>query len=201
LPNSDLDAILSTLYDINRLMSTEIKHEIDTADISERLVGITPVYLQNFLQRGSYGLRSSVSPGKVRSKRRLFSREDVYGIALVWLLFESGLRGDPIARILKHIAGTKKPDANKAANTLLENGTDYILVLRAPRRPSKSIPHMPEQRVDPVTEETLSTYLFAKGQEEGDEDFITKDENILIVPVGDKFADVYKRLNVFFDVR
>src|SRR5215472_2567314 len=97
------------------MMSSEIVPEIDTADICERLVGITPVYLQNFLQRGSYGLRSSVSPGKVRSQRRLFSPEDVYGVALVWLLFESGLRRDPITRILNDVAGTKKADANKAA--------------------------------------------------------------------------------------
>lgn len=52
-----------------------------------------------------------------------------------------------------------------------------------------------------VTEEALSMYLFSKGPVEGDEDFITQDENILIVPIGDKFADVRKRLNVFFDVR
>jgi hypothetical protein len=182
-------------------MSNEIDSIIDTADISERLVGITPVYLQNFLQRGSYGVRSSVSPGKVRSQRRLFSPEDVYGIALVWLLFESGLRSDPIARILKEIAGTKKPDANKAAHTLTENNTDYILILRAPRRPSKSIADKPVQRVEMVTEEGLSMYLFSKGPEEGDEDFITNDQNVLIVPIGDKFADVRKRLDVFFDVR
>src|SRR5215475_12649541 len=109
------------------MMSKTILPEIDAADVCERLIGITPVYLQNFLQRGLYGVRSSVSPGKVRSQRRLFSTEDVYGIALVWLLFESGLRGDPIARILKDIARTKKPDANKAAKTLVENDTDYIL--------------------------------------------------------------------------
>src|SRR5690242_12959544 len=101
-------------------MSTKINPMIDVADICERLVGITSVYLQNFLQRGSYGVRSSVSPGKVRSKRRLFSTEDVYGIALVWLLFECGLRGDAIGQILTDIARTKKPDANKAANVLLE---------------------------------------------------------------------------------
>jgi hypothetical protein len=111
------------------------------------------------------------------------------------------LRGDPIARILKEIAETKKPDANKAASTLLENYTDYLLVLRGPRRPSKSIPDRPEQRVEMVTEEALSMYLFSKGPEEGDEDFITNDQNILIIPVGNKFADVRKRLDVFFDVR
>src|ERR1700682_3511511 len=110
------------------MMSSKLTPQIDAADISERLVGITPVYLQNFLQRGSYGLRSSVSPGKVRSQRRLFSTEDVYGIALVWLLFESGLRGDPIARILNDVAGTRKPDANKSAEALRNSTSDYLLV-------------------------------------------------------------------------
>src|SRR5438270_784839 len=111
-------------------MSRHITIDIDTADICERLVGITPVHLQNFLQRGSFGLRSSVSPGKVRSQRRLFSPEDVYGIALVWELFESGLRTEPIEQILNHIAGTKKTDANKAASKLLENNIAYVLLFR-----------------------------------------------------------------------
>ena len=119
-------------------MSTTIAPEIDAADICERLVGITPIYLQNFLQRGSYGLRSSVSPGKVRSQRRLFSPDDVYGIALVWLLFESGLRGDPIARILNEVAGTKKANANSAAAKVLAAGSEYLVVSRTARRPSKA---------------------------------------------------------------
>ena len=72
------------------MMSTDM-HLIDSADICERLVGISPIYLQNFVQRNSYGLRASIQPGKVREQRRFFSRDDVFGIALVWLLFESGL--------------------------------------------------------------------------------------------------------------
>jgi hypothetical protein len=168
----------------------ESKPEIDAADICERLVGITPVYLQNFLQRGSYGLRSSVSPGKVRSQRRFFSTGDVYGISLVWLLFESGLRGDPIARILNEVAGTKKPDANKAAESLLDAKSDYLLVVRTPRRPSKSIPDKPEQKVQTCTEEALTMFLEQ-----------SSDAVILVVPVGDKFADVRKRLDILFDVR
>jgi hypothetical protein len=105
------------------MMSSAIKPEIDAADICERLVGITPVYLQNFLQRGSYGLRSSVSPGKVRSGRCLFSAEDVYGIALVWLLFESGPRTDPTIRVLKEIVGSDNTNANanRTAKKLLES--------------------------------------------------------------------------------
>jgi hypothetical protein len=172
------------------MMSSTIKPEIDAADICERLVGVTPVYLQNFLQRGSYGLRSSVSPGKVRSQRRLFSPEDVYGIALVWLLFESGLRGDPIARILSEVAETKKPDANKAAKTLLNAKSDYLLVARTARRPSKSIPEKPAQEVQMCTKEALTMFLEKSA-----------DAAILVVPVGDKFADVRKRLDILFEVR
>lgn len=177
-------------------MSRDLIPEIDAADICERLVGITPVYLQNFLQRGSYGLRSSVSPGKVRSKRRLFSPEDVYGIALVWLLLESGLRGDPIARILKDVARTKTVNANKAAEVLRSDGSDYLLVIRTPRRPSKSIAKKPDQqvhfmqKVHMASEKALGAFL--------GEDI---DRTILILPVGDKFADIHTRLEMLFDVR
>jgi hypothetical protein len=182
-------------------MSSQITPQIDTADISERLVGITPVHLQNFLQRGSYGLRSSVSPGKVRSQRRLFSPLDVYAIALVWMLFESGLRGDPIARILKDIAGTKKVDANKAAQALLDAEPDYLLVFRTPRRPSKSIPEKPEHRVEMATAESLSMLLFSKGPGESDEHVEIGDQSGLIIPIGNKFADIQKRLDILFDMR
>lgn len=171
-------------------MSISLTPEIDTADISERLVGITPVYLQNFLQRGSYGLRSSVSPGKVRSKRRLFSPEDVYGIALVWELFESGLRGDPIARILNDVTGTKKADANKAAAKLREGEVAYLLIFRTARRPSKTILKMPVQTVEQVTEQEFARVLIRRPHRSGQ-----------VITVGEKFADVRKRLEILFDVR
>jgi hypothetical protein len=171
-------------------MSSNIQPEIDAADISERLVGITPVYLQNFLQRGSYGLRSSVSPGKVRSQRRLFSVEDVYGIALVWELFESGLRGDPIAQILNDVAGTKKADANKAAAKLRESEIAYLVVFRTARRPSKNISKMPMQSVEAVTEEGFARFLQKRPYRGGQ-----------VIAVGEKFADVRKRLELLFDVR
>jgi hypothetical protein len=178
--------------------SVEENSEIDSADICERLVGITPIYLQNFVSRGLYGLRSSISPGKVRSQRRLFSQDDVYGIALVWLLFESGLRGDPIARVLNDVAGTRKPDANKAAEALRNSTSDYLLVFRTPRRPSKSIPEKPEQRVEMPTAEALSMFLFLKGPNENDENVLITKETVLIIPVRHKFEDVRKRLEMLF---
>lgn len=171
-------------------MSIQPKLEIDAADICERLVGITPVYLQNFLQRGSYRLRSSVSPGKVRSQRRLFSPEDVYGITLVWELFESGLRAELIEQILNEIAGTKKANANKAAAKLLDNKTAYLLLFRRSRRPSKSVAKAPIQRVEPHTVESFARFLNRWSHEGGQ-----------VIAVGEKFADVRKRLEILFDVR
>src|SRR5437667_5305048 len=104
------------------MMSRKIQPKIDAADITERLVGIAPAYLQNFISRRSYGLRASLKSGKVRAQRRSFSRDDVFGIALVWLLFESGLRSEPLARVLNDICGTKLSDANLAAKKLLKAG-------------------------------------------------------------------------------
>jgi hypothetical protein len=167
-------------------MSNEIEYGIDAADISERLVGITPIYLQNFIQRGSYGLRASVKPGKVRSQRRLFSREDVFGIALVWLLFESGLRGDPIARVLNDIAGTKKANANLAAKKLLQSQSEYLLILRKSRGPSKRIPEKPEQETRTISK-----------RETSDPRAQNPDIEILI-PIGNKFSDIGRRLEILF---
>src|SRR5437016_259941 len=132
------------------MVSNKIISEIDASDISERLVGITPIYLQRFIQRGLYSLKASVKSGKVRAQRRSFSRDDVFGIALVWLLFESGLRTDPIIRVLKAIAGTTKPDANLAARKLLDAKHEYLLISRTPRMPSKTIPDEPPQKVQPT---------------------------------------------------
>jgi hypothetical protein len=187
---SILTVVYQSVYISHHPMPSPLKPEIAVADVCERLVGITPVYLQNFLQRGSYGVRSSVSPGKVRSQRRLFSVEDVYGIALVWELFESGLRGDTIARILKDVAGTKKADANRAAVRLLENKSAYLLISRTARRPSKSIPKMPIQSVEALTEEEFARVLQKWPRQSGQ-----------VIAVGEKFADVRKRLEILFDVR
>ena len=80
----------------------------ETSDITELLVGITPAYLNTFLQRKLYGITASLQAGKVRDKRRLFNEEDVFRIAFVWILFEGGLRTQPIRRILKNRRGPQR---------------------------------------------------------------------------------------------
>ena len=161
-------------------MSTRITPKIDASDICERLVGITPVYLQNFIQHRPYRLRSSISPGKVRSQRRLFSLSDVYGIARLGT-FWCGLCGDTIEQILIDVAGTKKADANKAAAKLLQNKTAFILVFRqAVVVFGKSIAKLGAiQRVKALTEEEFVRFLNNWPHESGQ-----------VIAVGEKFADV-----------
>jgi len=170
-------------------MSSEMQPEIDSAEICERLVGITPIYLQNFVQRGRgrYGLKASVQAGKWRQKRRLFSRDDVFGIALVWLLFESGLRSDPIIRILKEIAGTKQPKANLAAKKLLESQAEYLVVVRQPRGPTKTPYARPGQENRTVTQaEAVEPRAWNPAAVE------------LLIPVGQKFRDIERLLEFLF---
>jgi hypothetical protein len=159
--------------------------KIETADITERLVGIPLIYLNNFLQRRSYSLAPSVETGKVRAKRRLFSQADVYGIALVWLLFESGLRTQAIRRILNELTNTKKANANRTAQQLRESEAESIIVLREPRGPKG--PARPEPRV-----QTSSSADIAKMVADN------PTANVLIVPIRLKFEDIKKRLEVLF---
>ena len=158
---------------------------IETSDVTDLLIGITPAYLNTFLQRKLYGISSSVRAGKVREKRRLFSEEDVYGIALVWMLFESGLRTQPIRRILNELAGTKKANAKVTAQKLLQSEAEYIVVVREPRKPKGKAEPEPEIRT--AREADLAGIPSANPM-----------ANVLLVPIGAKFADIKKRLEVLY---
>jgi hypothetical protein len=159
--------------------------KIETADITERLVGIPLIYLNNFLQRRSYSLAPSVEAGKVRAKRRLFSEADVYGIALVWMLFESGLRTQTIRRILNNLAETKKANANRTAEKLRESQAENIVIVREPRGPKG--PAKPEPRVQTSSSADVAGIVADNPT-----------ANVLIVPIRTKFEDIKKRLEFLF---
>src|SRR5215469_5367253 len=95
--------------------------QLSTYDSSEvsKLVGIGPILLNRFVERGMYGIRPSVRSGKGRGGRRLFSPDDVFGIALVWWLFESGLRSNVIQIVLDKICDAKTGGADQAAKKLI----------------------------------------------------------------------------------
>ena len=158
---------------------------IETSDITDRLVGITPAYLQTFLQRKLYGIEPSVQAGKVRDKRRLFSEADVFGIALAWMLFESGLRTEPIRRIMNVLAGTTKANARITAEKLLKSGAEYIVVLREPRKPKGR--KEPEPKIYAVKKADVSDLVSAHPA-----------ANVLVVPIGAKFADIKKLLELLY---
>jgi|GEM_PF-3746901 len=155
----------------------------ESRDVIEQLVGITPIYLNAFVHREHYGIAASKSDKD--AKARLFSEADVFGIALAWMLFESGLRIQAIRRVMKEIAGTKKANANKTAEVLMERRVEYVVVIREPRKPrGKAEPQ-------PIVKTGKKADLAAVISQ-------NPTANVLIVPVGAKLADVKKRIDVLY---
>jgi hypothetical protein len=105
----------------------------DSSEVSG-LVGIGSALLNKFVENGSYGIRPSIKSGQGRGGRRLFSSDDVLGIALVWWLFESGLRSGTIQIVLNSICGTKSGQANDAAKKLTTLKTYVLEIHRTPRQ-------------------------------------------------------------------
>lgn len=112
--------------------SQKLPTVFESAEV-EWLVGISSIRLNKFLERKRYGLRPSIKAGIGRGRRRLFSLEDVFGVELVWRLFQAGLRSPVIQDVLDKLAGRKHATANMAA-AKLEAGIDIgLLIQRHPR--------------------------------------------------------------------
>jgi len=110
----------------------------DSNEVCE-LVGIGPLLLNKFVERKTYGIQPSVRRGKGRGGRRLFSLDDVFGIALVWWLFESGLRSNVIQSVLDEIYQAKNARADQAAKRLNEKKVQTVLVQTQPRRTDRGL--------------------------------------------------------------
>jgi hypothetical protein len=175
------------IYICLELMPQRPQPEIDAADITERLVGITPIHLQNFVARRLHGLRAS---GKIHPSvvRRLFTRDDVFGIALVWLLFEGGLRRDAIDKVLNDIARAKKVNANRAARKLLESQAEYLVIVRHPRTPTKT------PAKNPIHDTKIASRAELRKIRAKQNPAFVK----LVIPVGHKFRDIEKRMEILF---
>lgn len=145
------------------------------------MVGITPVYLNALVHRKLYGIAASISDALPGIKARIFSKEDVLGIALVWTLFEAGLRPEPIKEILRSLAGTKKPDAVAAAQFLLSSAVDY-LVVACEQDGSKG-----KAKLKLTVEPTTRRKLFGRVK-----DTVAKHLTgpVTVVPIGEKLSDV-----------
>jgi hypothetical protein len=153
----------------------------DSSAVSE-MVGIGSALLNKFVENRSYGIRPSIDPGQGRGGRRLFSLDDVLGIALVWWLFESGLRSGAIEVVLNNICNGEDAHTNEAAKKLTTVKTDVLRIHRTPRQGFKqSRIKFPRTRVHLIKR---SNALLT-----------TAAENIqLDVPVGYLYANLCERM-------
>jgi hypothetical protein len=142
------------------------------------LVGIQPIQLNKFIERRKYGI---VQAGKGRGKDRRFNEEDIFGIALVWWLFESGLRSDTIQFVLNQICGGRlNSKANEAAKLLVDGGAERLVITREPRRaPAKH----PRQQTQPQNIARAAQIVRE-----------TSTASILIIPVGSLFANLQEEM-------
>jgi hypothetical protein len=141
-------------------------------------VGIQPILLNKFLERHKYGIQASVRSGIGRGRRRNFSEDDVFGIALVWWLFESGLRTKVIQFVLNQICrGKLNSRANDAARILVERETELLVVEREPRTGAEQGAEHPEQRVRLMDADRITSEI--KVLETG---------SLLVLPVGHLYA-------------
>ena len=111
-------------------MSSNPPNLFESWHVTDVIVGIPALYLNMFLKRKLYGITASVSGRRGTKSSRRFDEDSVFGIALVWMLFESGLRTEPIRRILNEIAENTRADAIEAAQVLLSAQVSYLVIIR-----------------------------------------------------------------------
>jgi hypothetical protein len=147
------------------------------------------MYLNMFLQRKLYGITASISGRRGDKNSRRFDEATVFGIALVWMLFTSGLRTEPIKRILNDIAETTEADAVAAAEFLLQADVHYLVIIR-----DLGI-HGDEPATELKTAGTSFVQDIAK--------FVMDNPkaSVLTVPVGEKFAAIEQRMGVIKEAK
>jgi hypothetical protein len=156
-----------------------LQADLETMEVSS-LLGIPPILLNKFVERGSYGIVPSIRSGKGRGSRRRFSQDDLFGIALVWWLFEAGLRTQAIQYVLNQMCGGRLGSkANDAARIVIERKAELLMIKRSPRKEVGA--EYPEQRVLLTDAGRISEQF--KGLET---------ETLLVLPVG----KLYSRLKV-----
>jgi hypothetical protein len=144
-----------------------------------RLVGIQPTLLNKFIERQQYGIAPSIRSGEGRGKERLFGEEDIYGIALAYWLFESGLRSESIQFVLNQIVrGSVDAKARNAA--YYARKAEVLVVIRQPRHGYAE---------HPVQKTHL--YDLARALQLVRE---TPSSSVLLLPVRSLFANLEKKL-------
>jgi hypothetical protein len=162
----------------------------ETSELTN-LVGVQPIHLNKFIERGQYGITASVRTGRGRGRRRIFNEEDVFGVALVWWLFETGLRSGTIQYVINQICGGHlNSRANDAAQILLERQTQVLLVKREPRSAKDLDAEYPKQRV----------YFFDESRASQSVRELAA-SSVLVVPVGNLFSNLKKAIQAMLPSR
>jgi hypothetical protein len=155
----------------------DLPNFLDSSEVT-RAVGLPPILLNKFVERKSYGIEPSIRAGKGRGSRRLFSENDVNGVAFVWWLFEAGLRSEAIRDVLKQIARAGRKDvANDAALMVLLGKFEMIVIRREPRTATKTRQSRPSQEVF-LVDWTAATYLVEDNET----------ASVLFIPIAERLS-------------
>jgi len=148
------------------------------------LIGIQPNYLNRCIERRQYGIEASVRSGSGRGSRRLFDENDVFGVALVWWLSESGLRSLTIQYVLNQICGGRlNSTANDAARILLSRAAPMLVIEREPRTPANANAEHPTQKVHFFNYSEASEFVRE-----------SQTASALVIPVETLFANLKKAM-------
>jgi hypothetical protein len=153
-----------------------------------RFTGIPATYLNKFIESPSSGIKPSVREGSGRGTRRLFSNEDALGIALVWSLFQAGLRSRVIAQVLlAYLEGPEGPQglATEAAEKMdaacAALNEQQVLVIRRSLSRSRK------------TGRSLQVWLDDKDYDVPSSELSSE----LVIPISMVFAEVKKKIQRF----
>jgi hypothetical protein len=161
---------------------TTIPEVYETRDLI-RLLGIDANFLNKLIERRLYGVKPSLKTGQGPGSRRWFSREDVLGVALVWWLFQAGLRAglgkirtSVVQGVIDQISGPGSTAKEAARSAEI---SEMLMIIREPSaRGLKS--KRASQQVTLVNSEDEATAILRKNTY----------AFILVIPIGNLYLDL-----------
>jgi hypothetical protein len=113
-----------------------IPNVFESSDLIE-ILGMPVSFLNRLVERELQGIKPSIRSGVSTGGRRWFSKQDLFGVALVYWLFQAGLRaGSGSARssviqdVLDEIMQKPNATANEAAKRLTESPVAMLVVVQ-----------------------------------------------------------------------
>ena len=142
-----------------------------------RVTGIPTTRLNKFVESPGYGIKPSIRGTAGRGAPRLYSLDDLLGIALAWWLFQAGLRSKVIGRVLKSKPLLKT--LKESEDWTSETAQDRFLLIRRELKSSDK----PAQDVRAETFEEIVNELKA-----------SREHSIHVFPMGELLTNLWKEL-------